>query len=185
MTELAQSTASVQEQAPRRGIAGWVVAVIVAIAVGLGLGLGYFVFSPPAPEADETGVSAQEAARVVALLDAYEVAWNANDADAVLDLFSDDFVYADGYTVEASDPALRRYIARMARANQLWEYVGDPVVVRSSLLWDVYAVAALWKEWTTTSEDFPSFGVTIYRVVDEDGELKINRFTEYPDWFQY
>lgn len=184
MTELAQSTASEQARASRRGIAGWVVAVMVTIPVGLGLGLGYVVFSPQDRDADGTGVSAEDVDRVVALLDAYEVAWRANDADAVLDLFSDGYVKADGYTAEASKSVIRRDIAGWARANALWEFVGDPVVVRGSMSGDVFYVSALWREWTTTSED-SAYAVSVYRVVDENGELKINRGSLHSEWFQY
>jgi hypothetical protein len=184
MSERTQTTNSVHAPTSRRGFAGWVVAVVALIAAGLGVGIGFLVSSQTS-EVGQSSVSAEEVDRVVAVLDAYEAAWNANDADAVLDLFTDDYLYAEGFKLEASKPALRRDIARFARQDITWEWVGEPFVVGGSLSGGEYDVSALWKEWTATAEDWPAYGISTYQVVDEDGVLKIRRAEYNSIWFQY
>lgn len=185
MTERTLTADSEHSETSRRGPAWWVVAVVGVIAAGLGLGLGYLVFGPTTSEADVSSVSTEEADRVVALLDAYETAWNANDPDAVLDLFADDYVYADGHRVETSKPVLARGVAQSAKAGAQWEYVGDPVVIPHGMLDDgTYHVSAPWASSHETSSE-AAFGITVFRVVDEDGVLKIQRSRPDDDWFPY
>jgi uncharacterized protein (TIGR02246 family) len=186
MSERTQTTNVEHAPTSRRGFAGWVVAVVALIAAGLGVGIGYLVSSQTS-EVGQSSVSAQEVDRVVAMLDAYEAAWNANDADAVLDLFTDDYVWADGYTVEASRSVLRREVARWADTRAQWEYVGDPAVVRIPLNREAdgtYDVSALWVQSNATTEE-TYYGITVYRLADDDGVLKIRRSAPDGIWFQY
>ena len=186
MTGATQTVGSEHDQAPRRGPAWWVVAVVAVIATVLGLGVGYLVSSQTS-DVEQSNVSAEEVDRVVALLDAYETAWNANDADAVLDVFSEDFVLAEGYTVETTGPALRRDLARTADQGLSWEYVGDPVVVRlpsTVAVHGTYNVSAPWVASYHTTEEL-LYGITVYRVIDDDGVLKIRRAAPDDTWFRY
>ncbi len=185
MSERTQ-TNSEHASTSRRGFAGWVVAVVALIAAGLGVGIGYFVPSQT-PDVEQSNVSAEEMDRVVALLDAYETAWNANDADAVLDVFSEDFVLAEGYTVETTGPALRRDLARNTDMGMSWEYVGDPVVVRlpsTVAAHGTYNVSAPWVASNYTTGD-TYYGITVYRLIDDDGVLKIRRAAPDDTWFRY
>lgn len=172
---------STEPSQSRRGPAWWVVAVIGLVAAGLGLGLGYVVFAPKESATTVAEVSAEEVDRVVATLDAYEEAWNANDADAVLALFADDYVKAEGLSVEASRRMLRNEVGQMAAQSGTWEFVGDPLVVPQRGRGG-YDVSAAWVSSTATSSDSPP-GITIYHLVDEDGVLKIQRATYNSDWF--
>ena len=185
---MSEKTASVpvSESAPvsQRGPRWWVVAVAVLVALGVGLGLGYLVFESNPSDGARGGVSSDEYERVVATLDAYETAWNANDVEAVLELFSDDFVQAPGFTVDASRASLRNAMAHSAEGGVRWEYVGDPFVVRTVGENGEFDVAAMWLEFFEGSEDIRE-GTTTYRLVDDGDVFKIYRASPFYDWFRY
>jgi len=179
-TKAAPRTDDPPASPPRRK--WWVMAIVGLVALGLGFGLGYVVSERSGTDAAKGDVPAEVVDRVGAFLDAYETAWKSNDSDAVLALFTDDFTF-EGMTVEGSAVKLRRDM-NFYMGGYGWEYVGDPLVVRAYNMANAYDVSAQWVDWPLDyPEDTTSF-MTMYRLVDNDGVLKIYRVYPSEDWFE-
>ncbi len=179
-TKTAPRTDSPSASPPRRR--WWVMAIVGLVALGLGFGLGYLVSERSGTDVAKGDVPAEVVDRVGAFLDAYETAWTSMDSDAVLAMVADDFAF-EGMTVEGSAAKLRGEMNYFMGGYQ-FEYVGDPLVVRAFNMANAYDVSAQWVTWPLDYPEQVTSYMTTYRLVDNDGVLKIYRGYPSEDWFE-
>lgn len=136
----------------------WLVIAVVVLALAL-LALGAWVIFDQASQ-PETAATAE----VESLYDDYLAAWMDSDADAFIELGTDDFVFTSfGMTFSQSEQA-----ASVAMSgNPVFERVGDLVVMGDG---PAYFVTAAEKITVRGTE---YFGVSAYRIVETEDGLRI------------
>lgn len=150
-----------------------IVAVLAIALVGLGVWVVYEATTGP-----ETAVNAE----IQQLLDDYAAAWNNYDGDGFLAVVGDDYVMRTGrYGDWTAD---QQVVPVGDSITHGWhsEVIGEAIMTGEGP-WYVSHVQYL----TTTDSLLPPegvYGVSTFKIVDEDGTLKIARHTFSADFYE-
>lgn len=169
-TEQGTSTAEAGAQART----GWLLTSLIAVlALLIGLGAGWLAFAPEPP--DDTDRQIQ------ALIDDYVAAWDSHDGQAVVALMTQDGVHYSGGAAggkDASSDSLARSLAFFVEhhaGGMSFTSVNDAVIRTQD--GPPYLVANVVELGLSTTGGDSEQAVEVYRIVPEEGVLKIQVHT--------
>lgn len=157
-------------QAGARAGPGWLrTSLIAGLALMIGLGAGWLAFAPEPPNDTDR--------QIQSLVDDYVAAWDAHDGQAVVALMTKDGVHYSGGAAggkDASGDSLARSLAFFVEhhaAGISFASVNDAVIRTQD--GPPYLVANVVELGMSTSGSETEQAVAVYRIVPEDGVLKI------------
>ncbi len=136
----------------------WVVAVVGAVALALGVGIGYLAFGG----SDDRAVPPE----VEQLVTDYVDAWNAQDADAIRALATDDAILSGRSVGATGAMSLENLLPRVGESTL---QIDDIMVAGEGPDYEVVVRGGLLSSQGGTGSD----GLTYLRLMERDGTLKV------------